>query len=456
MRRRARVAATAVCAVLGVVVGLVGCSPKADQSATRLRGTTLEVLGAWSGVEQQRFAAVLRRFTARAGVVVRYTSAGDAGVPAVLSRRLAEGRPPDLAMLPQPGLLRQLALRGVLVRPSSRVVAAVRRSYSPVWQRLGSVDDQMYGVWFKAAEKSLVWYDIATFERAGVVPPTDLHGLLTIVRTLRRSGVKAWAVSAREGWTLTDWFEDLYLHLEGSRNYDLLAAHRLPWTDPSVIQTLREMATILAPADIAGAVDGARRTGFEASVVASLGPRSRAAMVHEGDFVAGVITGRTSVRLGADADVFAFPGVRPSDSSVVGGGDVAVALKASNAADELLRFFASPESAVVWAARGGFVSPNLNLDLTVYPDDITRSIARNLLDAGDAFHFDLSDLQPMRFGGLDDSGMPRELRLFLVHRDAELTATRLEATAAAAYADEGLVKAPSDPAAADPNRGGTR
>ena len=90
---------------------------------------------------------------------------------------------------------------------------------------------------------------------------------------------------------------------------------------------------------------------------------------------------------------------------MVGGGDVAVRADPSAAADALLRYLASPAAAAVWAARGGFVSPNLNLDLSVYPDAISRRVARDLLDAGDGFRFDLSDLQPAAFGGGEDAGM---------------------------------------------------
>lgn len=428
--------ATAAGAAVTVLLGLVQCAPAGDDDVVRLRGSRLEVVGVWSETEQERFRAVLGRFEARTGATVRFTSAADVGVPRMLEQRLAAGRPPDVALLPQPGLLRRLAAEGLLVRPSPRVVAEVRRNYSPVWRRLGSFDHRVYGVWFKAANKSLVWYDVAAFERAGVVPPTDLSGLVEVARALTATGLPAWAVSAEEGWTLTDWFEDLYLRLAGPRRYNQLASHRIRWTDPSVEETLREMARILRPSDIAGGVAGARATDFQESVVMTFGPQRTAAMVHEADFVAGVVTSRTTAELGVDADVFPFPDGESAAPTVVGGGDVAVVMKASDAADELMRYLASPEAAAVWASRGGFVSPNLNLDLSVYPDDISRFVARSLLDAGEGFRFDLSDLQPPAFGGQEDTGMQRELRDFLTRRDVERTATRLESAAAAAYAAE--------------------
>jgi hypothetical protein len=83
------------------------------------------------------------------------------------------------------------------------------------------------------------------------------------------------------------------------------------------------------------------------------------------------------------------------------------------------------------------VSPNESLDLTAYPDATTRRIARSLLEAGDGFRFDLSDLQPVEFGGTTGAGLWAELDGFASDpTDIEGTMERLEAAAAAAWADD--------------------
>ena len=159
-------------------------------------------------------------------------------------------------------------------RPSARVVAAVRRNYSPgvAAARFGR-RASVYGVWFKAAEKSLIWYDVAAFERAGVVPPTDLPGLLrrrAHPRRVRGPGVR------RLGGRGLDAHRLVRGPVPASGRPAQLrpaGAHRLAWTDPSVVATLREMARLLAPGNIAGGVAGARRTDFEESVGLAFGPR---------------------------------------------------------------------------------------------------------------------------------------------------------------------------------------
>jgi alpha-glucoside transport system substrate-binding protein len=299
------------------------------------------------------------------------------------------------------------------------------------------MDGELYGVWFKAANKSLVWYSIGAFERAGVVPPQDLDRLDDVAAALAASGTPPFAVAAapEDAWTLTDWFENLYLRVAGPERYDALAEHRLRWTDETVEATLGLLAQLIAPRFVAGGPASARTTGLTDAAAAVFSTTPRAAMVVEGDFIPGVVAGASEAELGVDVDVFPFPEARPGGRLVVGGGDVAVQMRRSDAGAALLRFLASAEAGEIWAARGGFLSANEDVDLTVYPDDTTRDIARGLLEAGDGFRFDLSDLQPVEFGGTTGSGMWAALRDFLADpSDIAGTAARLEAEATAAWA----------------------
>jgi alpha-glucoside transport system substrate-binding protein len=430
---RLRPAAAATLIILAALV-LPACVPApGGGGGPRLRGSVLEVAAVWSGLEQRDFGLVLRAFTRRTGVRVRYVSAGYS-VPAFLTARLAAGRPPDVAFLPQPGLLRSYAARHLLVPLGGIAGAAVAHNFNPVWGRLGSLGGTLYGVWFKAANKSLIWYNEGVFERAGVAPPVSMDGLSWLARRLPAAGVPAFAVGGADGWTLADWFSNLYLRLAGPARYDLLAGHRIPWTDPWVKTALRLLATLLRPAAIAGGPRGALAASYQRSVQETFAAHPAAAMVFEGDFVAGIITGQTSARLGVDADVFPFPAVgRTAPLMVVAGGDAAVLLRRSPAGAAFIRFLASPQAAAIWAARGGFLSPNINLPLSVYPDPITRSAARTLIAAGRSIRFSLSDLAPASFGGTEGQGMRKILQRFLASRDVAVTAARLERAAARAY-----------------------
>jgi len=65
-------------------------------------------------------------------------------------------------------VLRAYAREHLLVPLDAGVLGAVAENYEPLWHRLGSVGRKLYGVWFKAANKSLIWYNEGVFERSGV------------------------------------------------------------------------------------------------------------------------------------------------------------------------------------------------------------------------------------------------------------------------------------------------
>ena len=429
-------------AVLAAVVG--GCSDDDDGgdagSATEttsaegggggadLAGQTIEVAAVWSGAEQESFEEVMSKFESDTGATVTFTSTGD-DIATVLGTRLEGNDPPDVAILPQPGLMSDLVARGALQPIEDVAGDAVDEHYSEDWRTLGTVDGTLYGVWFKAANKSTFWYRPDVFEDAGVEPPEDWEALMTAASTIRDSGVTPLAVAGGDGWTLTDWFENVYLRMAGPEKYDQLVEHEIPWTDPSVVAALEKLGELWSQTDLLA--PGSANMTFPESVTTVFG--GDAAMVFEGDFVAGTITDETDAVLGEDADFFPFPAVEGSAPMVVGGGDVAVLMTESEAARQFIAYLASPEAAEIWAARGGFTSPNKDVDLDVYPDDIGRRSAEEMVNA-ETFRFDLSDLVPSAFGGTPAQGMWKALQDFLVSpTDANAAATALESAAAAAY-----------------------
>jgi alpha-glucoside transport system substrate-binding protein len=417
-------------ACVAVLVGACTTTP----TSTDLSGEVVEVVAVWQDAEADAFRLVLDGFEAATGATVRFTSTEGEDIAGFLDRRIAAGDPPDVAFLPQPGLLAAYATSGAILPIDDIVGDEVRQRYAREWRRLGSVDGDLYGLWFKAANKSLVWYSVGAFEAAGVVPPTDLNGLGEVAAALTAAGTPAFSVPTAPGdaWTLTDLFENLYLRMAGPSRYDGLAAHRIPWTDPSVVEALTAL-TALLPASHRVALPP--DADFPASVDAVFSLEPTAAMVVEGDFVPGV-AGESAVELGVDVDVFAFPELRSRDRFVVGGGDAAVLMRSSDAGHALLRHLATPEAAEVWVRQGGFVSPNEDVDLRAYPDATSRRAARSMLDAGGGgFRFDLSDLQPAAFGGTTGAGMWAILQALVDDpSDVSGAAARLEQAAAAAWA----------------------
>ncbi|MGW0563572.1 ABC transporter substrate-binding protein [Streptomyces sp. NPDC003016] len=407
-----------------------------DSAATvelpELNGEEVQVAAVWTGPEQENFTKVLTEFEKRTGAKVTFVPAQDPIVN-FLGTKIAGGSPPDVAMLPQVGALQQAVERKWAKPVDAATQAQLDKNYSQGWKDIGAVDGNQYGVYFKAANKSLIWYNAQAFEDAGAQEPKTWKDFLSTAETISASGVPPVSVGGADGWTLTDWFENIYLSQAGPEKYDQLAQHEIKWTDPSVKDALTTLAELFGKKElIAGGQDGALQTEFPASVTQTFADEPKAAMVFEGDFVA-INIAQTKAEIGTDAKVFPFPAVGDA-SPVVTGGDAAVALKDSKGAKALLTFLASTDAAEIWARAGGFVSPNKALDVAAYPNDVQRDIAKALIAAGDDFRFDMSDQAPQSFGGTPGKGEWKALQDFLKNpKDIAGTQQRLESDAAKAY-----------------------
>ncbi|MFJ1804586.1 MULTISPECIES: ABC transporter substrate-binding protein [unclassified Streptomyces] len=400
----------------------------------KLDGTTLEVAAVWTGTEQANFKKVLAEFEKRTGSKITFVPAQDPIIN-FLGSKIAGGSPPDVAMLPQPGAIKQAADKGWTKPLGAEAQAELAKNYSQGWQDIGKAGGKQYGVYYKAANKSLIWYNAKVFENAGASEPKTWKDLLTTAQTVYDSGVTPFSIGGADGWTLTDWFENVYLSQAGPEKYDQLAQHKIKWTDPSVKEALTTLAEIWGKKDwVAGGASGALQTEFPASVTQTFtgGDQPKAAMVYEGDFVQ-VNIADTKSKVGTDAKVFPFPQVGDT-APVVSGGDAAVILKDSKGAQALATFLASPDAAEIQAKLGGYLSPNKNVDVSAYPNEVQRTIAKALVAAGDDFRFDMSDQAPQAFGGTPGKGEWKDLQDFLKNpTDVAGIQAKLESDAAAAY-----------------------
>jgi ABC-type glycerol-3-phosphate transport system substrate-binding protein len=431
--------ATAVTAGLLVAASACGGSdpkPSSDASSAgsqELKGVTVEVAAKWTGPEQASFEKVLSAFEKQTGAKVNYASTGE-NTDAYLGPRIQAKQPPDIAVLPQPGLVAQYAEKGDLKPLSADVASAIDANYTPYWKELGSVKGKTYGVLVKAAYKSIIWYRAKAFDDAGVQPPADWASFTKAAQTLSDAGSTPLELAAGSGdsWTLTDWFENVYLSQAGPGMYDKLTKHEIKWTDASVTRALQTLAQVWGkPNFIAGGSAGALQQKFDGSVTDTFG-KNKAAMVFGGDFAAANI-GTTSAKVGTDAKVFAFPKVGATAPAVLGG-DTAVALKDSKGAMALMKYLASPEAGTVWARGGGYISPDKNVKPDAYPDALTKQLVAQMQAAGDSARYDMSDQAPAAFGGTPGQGEWEDLRALVKNpSDVKGVQAKLEADAAKAY-----------------------
>lgn len=394
------------------------------------------VMAKWgaSGGEGAAFLQVLDAFTAETGIDVNFVGVGDQ-LPTILSTQVAGGQPPDVGILPQSGLLNDLVTIGALIPIEAAAGDEMDANFSPAWRELGSVDGTLYGVFFKVANKSTVWYDVNAFSDNGISPPTTWDEWITVSGDLLDAGVTPVAVGGADGWTLSDWFENIYLRTAGPEKYDQLSRHEIPWTDQSVVDAFETMGEIIGNDDfVARGLSGALQVGFGDSVKLVFGDSPEAAVVYEADFVEGVILNETSAQPGTDFDFFAFPSIGGSDPGyTLTGGDVAVVLKDNPEAMALVEYLATAEAAEVWAALGGFSSANKNVDPSIYATDLGRRAVEGMVNAT-AVRYDMGDIMPSAFGSTGGSGFWGGLQDWLGNpSDLDNVLATMEAEAAAAF-----------------------
>jgi alpha-glucoside transport system substrate-binding protein len=409
-----------------------GAATTGEGSSEAVSGS-ISVIGVWTGPEQASFQAVIDGFTEQnPDATVKYTSGGD-NIVTVLSTAVEGGNPPDIATVSQPGTMADFVERGAL-KPLDFAVDAVQENFGDSIVETGSVDGTLYGLLFKAANKSTVWYNVASFADAGVEAPDTWDDFLADAGTLSQSGVPAYSIGGADGWTLTDLFENIYLRTAGPETYDKLAKHEIPWTDQSVKDALAEMAKIVGDTDnIAGGKAGALQTDFPTSVANVFSASPKAAMVIEGDFVPGVAGDKNPLEPEEGFNIFPFPSIDDSAASVVGGGDLVVMFKDNPVAKAFVEYLTTPEASEIWAKRGGFSSPNKKVDSSIYPDPIQETTAGALGEA-EIFRFDLSDLQPSAFGGTVGQGLFKLFQDFVDNpQDIDGITKEMEAAAAKAY-----------------------
>jgi ABC-type Fe3+ transport system substrate-binding protein len=407
-------------------------STKTTAPAANVSGN-LSIVGIWTGDEQKSFQAVLDGFTKKyPKVSVKYNPAGD-NVPTVLGTAVEGGHPPDLAAIGQPGVVKQFQEKNAL-KPLDFAKSDISANYTPDFLKLGTINGKLYSFVFKGANKSTVWYNVDAFKNAGVNAPKTWDEFLTNAKTLKASGVPAYSIGGGDGWTLTDLFENIYLRQAGPDKYDQLSTHAMKWTDPTVKTALKSMADVVGDSsNIAGGTSGALETDFPTSVSNVFTSSPKAAQVIEGDFVPGVVSSKTKLKPTTGYNVYPFPQVGSSGSSVVGGGDSIALFKDTPAGQALVKYLASPEAAQIWVQRGGFSSPNKGVPESAYPDDITRTTATAIAQAQN-FRFDMSDLAPAAFGGTPGQGEWKILQDFMAKpTSVDSTAGKLEASAAKAF-----------------------
>jgi alpha-glucoside transport system substrate-binding protein len=386
-----------------LALAMVGCGGDDGGGGTAKGDGQLTVFSLWGGSEQEAFQKVLDQFTKNTGIKTKYESARDF-LP-VIRTRLAAGNPPEVAIIPRPGVVAELARDDSLIPLEDLGLDPdkINENYSDTWTSLATVDDKLYGVVAKANSKSLIWYKPTSFQQNGFQIPKTWDELMTITEKYKSMGKDPWAVGAQgrdNSWTLTDWFENIYARQAGKDNYTKLFNGDLAFNDQTVKDTLNTMTSVINDKYVAGGIDTALAIGFVDGIGRVFSKNPVAEMYMEGGFVGGIALGQVnpSLKIGTDIDSFPWPEIKAENGNpLVGGGDVASAFVNDEDAAKLIEYLSTPEAGDIWVSTGAIASPNEGVSASDYPNELVSKEAEQLKSA-ESFLFDGSDLLPGTLG----------------------------------------------------------
>jgi len=367
-------------------------------AASGVTGATITVTSLWGGSEQDAFQKVLDEFKAKTGNTATY-QANRTNYATVLQSKITSGSPPDVAIMPGLGFLRQFARSGGIKKVSDLGIdpASLEGNYPPGILDPGKVDGDLYGIMVKFNSKSTFWYRPDKLSAAGATVPKSWDDLKALITTLQGKGsATPLALGAKDSWTLTDWFEEIYLRQNGPDAYKKLFSADGDWTDPTVSKAASTMLEVIKNGNVPGGITGALGQAFTDGIAQAFGTSPTADLYYEGGFVGGIATGQTNkaLEIGKTIDWFDFPTFGGGgDTAAEIGGDEIAALTTNPGVKEFIQFMTTADAGNTWAKTGAIISPVKAVDAASYPNDLAKKEAAQVAGAS-AVVYDGSDTLP--------------------------------------------------------------
>ncbi|PRD44679.1 alpha-glucoside ABC transporter substrate-binding protein [Phyllobacterium phragmitis] len=378
------------------------------KAAHDLNGQTLTVFGPWRGEDEALFESIAAYFEDATGAKLEYSSSENYEQQIVIDTQA--GSPPNIAILPQPGLIADLASKGLLTPLGEKTEKFVQDNYAAgdSWVQLGNYKgkdgkEHFYAFPYKADVKSLVWYSPENFEDAGYEIPQTMEDLKALTEKIVADGGTPWCIGlgsgGATGWPATDWVEDLMLRTAPPETYDKWVTNEIPFDDPAVVNAIDEFGWFARnPKFVAGGTAAVATTDFRESPDGLFSLPPKCYMHHQAQFISSFFP--KDVKLGVDADFFYFPAYADKPDlgkPVEGAGTFAMITKDSPAAQAFIEFLETPIAHEVWMAQSGFLTPYKAANPDAYANDTLKKQGKILLEAT-TFRFDASDMMPGKIG----------------------------------------------------------
>ena len=379
-----------------------------DLKKVDLKGETLSIFGPWRGDDEAHIQVVLEYFRAATGAEVKYSSSENYEQQVVIDSQA--GSPANISVLPQPGLIADLAGKGLLTPLTDADKAWMVENYGAgqSWVDIGTSKDkdglpQFFGFSYKTDVKSLVWYSPDNFKDAGYAVPATMEELIALSDKIVADGGKPWCIGlgsgGATGWPATDWIEDIMLRTQSPDVYDKWVTNEVKFSDPAIINALDIFGSFAKnDAYVDGGAAGVAATDFRDSPKGLFSTPPKCYMHHQASFIPSFFPEGT--KMGEDADFFYFPtyAAKPElGKPVLGAGTLFTITKDSKPARAFIEYLKMPLAHELWMADGGFLTPLKSVNPAAYANDAARKQG-DIMATASTFRFDGSDLMPGKIG----------------------------------------------------------
>lgn len=363
---------------------------------------TVSFLTVWSGEDElPNWNNMIAPWEQQTGCTVDVTSTRDL-VP-VLTTQVEAGSPPDIAGVPSFGAIKTFLDQGDVIPLNFLDMDRMQQQFGKVWLDLGSVNGTLYGIFTRAAVKSLIWYNKPAFDAAGYTIPATWDDLLALCDQIVNDGSACFSIGlesgAASGWPGTDWIEDIMLRTAGPDAYDAWINHGISWTGPEVTKAWQTFGDIVGNQDYQyGGSAGTLATNFGDAPCPLFTDPPGAFLHRQASFIQSFILqcpGAENLVPGTDFDFFGFPQIDPMyGNPIEGSADLFVAFNDNPNVESLITFLTQPDALTGWLQGGGSgIATNNQFSMDNYPDVLTRRAAE-VLQSASSFRFDASDLMP--------------------------------------------------------------
>jgi len=406
--------------------GAIDCAPYTQFGD--IKGKTISIYTGIVTPEDTPQINSYKPFEQCTGATVKYE--GDKAFETQILVRAKAGNPPDLAIVPQPGLVKQLVATGKAVAAPDQVSQNVDKFWDKAWKAYATVDGKFYGAPLGANVKSLVWYSPSDFKDSGYTVPTTLDELKALSDKMVADGKKPWCAGIGSGdatgWPLTDWDEDFMLRLYGPETYDKWVNHEIPFNGPESTASLDAVGAYLKNDKYVngglGDVKSIASTTFQDAGLPILDGTCE--MHRQASFYAANWPKGTKVA--EDGDVFAFylPSKDTSSKPVLGAGEFVIAFADRPEVKAFQTYLSTDVWANIKAKQGaGWVSANKGLQASNLSSPIDKLAATILLDPKAEFRFDGSDQMPAAVGS---NAFWKQATAWITGQDTKTTVDNIE------------------------------